>query len=358
MNDITTKEQTTASIVELNINGLLSVYRNSLHSSCNGRKFKVSGHYIDNKRGKGTYYYDKLKDTDSQEFITLFLTEKQKRILTNGEYYDFIGRVEITKSIWNSSLNVLFVPDTFEKSKEEIQLIPESKYNLLRERYDKGLVNIEALFSDQLYLKEKPSILFITGTTSIIVNDFYNQLIDDQYFDIKIQRITLSSKTPYFELLNGISGSDYCAIAIVRGGGSGLEIFNEEDLCKKFLDIDIPIITAIGHQEDQTLLEKLADIGYATPSAFGTALQKLVYKDKAIKNDQDNLKHVIVKNKELYKQEIEKSNTFFAEEIVKNSEIYIQEKEALNQKVTQLTKIIVGCIIFIVLSFLIIYFLK
>ncbi len=343
MSDITTP----SSAIELNINGLLSVYRNSLHSSCNGQKFKISGHYMDSKRGKGGYYYDKLKDADSQEFITLFLTEKQKRILTNGEYYDFIGRVEITKTIWNSSLNILFVPDTFEKSKEEIQLIPESKYNLIRERYDRGLVNVEALFLDQIYRREQPKLLFLTGETSIIVNDFYNQLEDKDYYDIALKRINLSSKTPYFELLDAIEEEEYNAIAIVRGGGSGLEIFNEEDLCKKFLETNIPIITAIGHQEDQTLLEKVADIGYATPSTFGTALQKLVDKDRAIKNDQDNLKHVIVKNKELHK-----------EEILQNMKMFNAEKEALSQRVTQLTKILIGCIFFMILSFLIIYFLK
>ena len=53
----------------------------------------------------------------------------------------------------------------------------------------------------------------------------------------------------------------------------------------------MPFVTAIGHQEDVTLLEKCADKGFGTPTAFGSFLQSIVdryrnqIKDRTILNE-------------------------------------------------------------------------
>lgn len=55
-----------------------------------------------------------------------------------------------------------------------------------------------------------------------------------------------------------------------------MEIFNDVKLCQASLECSMPFATAIGHMEDVTLLEKCADKGFATPTAFGSFLQKIV----------------------------------------------------------------------------------
>lgn len=58
------------------------------------------------------------------------------------------------------------------------------------------------------------------------------------------------------------------AIVITRGGGSMEDLwgFNDENLVRSVSHLDIPVISAIGHQVDYTLLDFVADYRCETPS--------------------------------------------------------------------------------------------
>tara|TARA_X000000950_G_C13873758_1_gene643989 strand:+ start:680 stop:1966 length:1287 start_codon:yes stop_codon:yes gene_type:complete len=57
-------------------------------------------------------------------------------------------------------------------------------------------------------------------------------------------------------------------LAVTRGGGSGssLNTFNTFQVCEAVFKSKIPIVTAIGHQNDTTLVDLVADKTYGTPS--------------------------------------------------------------------------------------------
>jgi len=64
-------------------------------------------------------------------------------------------------------------------------------------------------------------------------------------------------------------------IAIVRGGGSGLEVFDDVELANAVLDASVPVIAAIGHDKDNPLVKEIADKALSTPTAFGNYLREM-----------------------------------------------------------------------------------
>ena len=75
--------------------------------------------------------------------------------------------------------------------------------------------------------------------------------------------ITLSSLSKKYKKL-GIQ-----ALILARGGGSreDLMLFDDEELCRQVANFPIPIITGIGHEDDLTVVDLVADHRAATPTA-------------------------------------------------------------------------------------------
>lgn len=73
-------------------------------------------------------------------------------------------------------------------------------------------------------------------------------------------------------------------IAIIRGGGSAddLAIFNDESLVRKVAASKIPVITGIGHEVDESLVDLAADVAASTPS---NVAQKLTPEREAIRRN-------------------------------------------------------------------------
>lgn len=77
-------------------------------------------------------------------------------------------------------------------------------------------------------------------------------------------------------------------IIIARGGGSFEDLlpFNDEDLVREVFKSEIPIISAVGHETDFTLIDFVADVRAPTPTA-GAEFATPVLED--LKNNFKNL---------------------------------------------------------------------
>ncbi len=150
-------------------------------------------------------------------------------------------------------------------------------------------------------LKLKPyikNIAIITSLNGAAIHDFLytldksNANIDYIELDAQVQGVDCPRQI--IEILNMYDFSSIDLIIITRGGGSKEDLwgFNDKKLIETVYNRDYPVLSAIGHMIDTTLLDYVADISTPTPSL---AAQYIVdynkkYLDiiKEIKDDSKN----------------------------------------------------------------------
>ncbi|MBQ6628724.1 MAG: exodeoxyribonuclease VII large subunit [Methanobrevibacter sp.] len=109
-------------------------------------------------------------------------------------------------------------------------------------------------------------------------------------------------------------------LIIARGGGSkdDLWIFNEEKLLLSASGLRIPLISAVGHETDYTLLDMIADLRVPTPTAAAVAAvpdvsSLLVYRESSVKQ----IGNIILDNFAKYSDKISSTKRLLDENAIK-----------------------------------------
>jgi len=74
------------------------------------------------------------------------------------------------------------------------------------------------------------------------------------------------------------------AIIITRGGGDDLSLYDDETVLRAVIDCKIPVVSAIGHSSDNTLLDFVSVNNLPTPSVAGSWLKELHQKSRQRKS--------------------------------------------------------------------------
>jgi exonuclease VII large subunit len=68
--------------------------------------------------------------------------------------------------------------------------------------------------------------------------------------------------------------SNVALIAMVRGGGDGLSVFSDRQVCAAVAQtVGVPIVSALGHAGNEPLIQAMVHHAFDTPSLFGTWLK-------------------------------------------------------------------------------------
>ena len=140
----------------------------------------------------------------------------------------------------------------------------------------------EGLFSKErkFYLPTYPrSIGIITSISGAVIQDILNRVEARFRVSVVIFPVTVQGDNCANEVIEGIDffhqekvkteGLRPDLLIIARGGGSFEDLwpFNDESLIRAVSEAKIPIISAIGHETDITLLDLVADVRAPTPTA-------------------------------------------------------------------------------------------
>tara|TARA_E500000075_G_scaffold65230_1_gene58879 strand:- start:12130 stop:13476 length:1347 start_codon:yes stop_codon:yes gene_type:complete len=140
----------------------------------------------------------------------------------------------------------------------------------------------EGLFSieKKLKLPKYPlSVGVITSISGAVIKDILNRVAARFHVKVIVFPVTVQGDNCAKEVIEGIhffhqqkvqsKGLRPDLLIIARGGGSFEDLwqFNDEDLVRAVSEARIPIISAIGHETDTTLIDLVADVRAPTPTA-------------------------------------------------------------------------------------------
>ena len=125
-------------------------------------------------------------------------------------------------------------------------------------------------------------IAVISSETAAGYGDFCHQLADNPYgfkFQTQLFPATMQGEgieRSIIEALNNINAvcDDYDAVVIIRGGGATSDMagFDTLALAENVANFPIPIITGIGHDRDESILDMVSHTRVKTPTAAAAFL--------------------------------------------------------------------------------------
>ena len=151
---------------------------------------------------------------------------------------------------------------------------------LLEERRKK--LAAEGLFEDgrKQLLPYMPKIIgVVTSPTGAVIRDILHRIADRFPVHVIVWPVRVQGETSGMEVANGVHQLNNLPdggpllkpdlIIVARGGGSLEDLwgFNDEALVRSVANSMIPVISAVGHETDWTLVDHVADWRAPTPTA-------------------------------------------------------------------------------------------
>ncbi|MFN7167125.1 MAG: exodeoxyribonuclease VII large subunit [Pannonibacter sp.] len=150
---------------------------------------------------------------------------------------------------------------------------------LLEER--KRKLAAEGLFASERKrpLPALPRVIgVVTSPTGAVIRDILHRLADRFPLHVLVWPVRVQGETSGAEVANGIRGFNALTdggaiprpdlIIVARGGGSLEDLwgFNDEQVVRAAAESAIPLISAVGHETDWTLIDLAADLRAPTPT--------------------------------------------------------------------------------------------
>jgi len=125
-------------------------------------------------------------------------------------------------------------------------------------------------------------IAIISSPNAAGYEDFLKQLTQNQqgyFFYIELFPSLMQgdeTETTLINRLNEIEGrtEEFDIVVIIRGGGSTVDLscFDNYNIAKRVAQFPLPVITGIGHEKDETVLDIVAHTSLKTPTAVADFL--------------------------------------------------------------------------------------
>ncbi len=237
-----------------------------LKSVIANKKVKVIGEVSQPKLSGGHLYFSLKDDSSNLKSIIWKSKNINKEDIVDGSKVTLDCRLDF----YGGTGNVNLIVDKLLTSDGNGELF--LKYEQIKKDF------ITKGYFDIAHKKKLPpvlkSILILTSENGAALQDFiynlnnHNSLINYDIEDVKVQGVECPKNIcNHLEKLKE-ANKYYDLVVITRGGGSFEELFgfSQPELIESVYNFHLPVLSAIGHQVDNPLLDLVADISAPTPS--------------------------------------------------------------------------------------------
>jgi len=333
------------------LNGLIKEYTVSeivkgIKDTLEGKYFyiKIKGEVSNFKKHPSGHFYFSLKDNECMINVVMFkcYADYCKADLDNGIEIIAAGKLTIYKE--RSNYQLLAEVVQISGVGTLLKIIQERKEKLAKE----GLFDIE---------RKKPipklpgTAALITAESGAAIHDILSRLEGRTPISLTLYSVLMQGKDAPTEIIEAI---DYFnnlepddrpqVIVITRGGGSveDLMAFNDENLVRAVAASNIPIISAVGHEIDWTLIDYASDLRLPTPTAVAEYLT--LSKEQANRNLHNlviKLYHILANKNKIKTNNI---SNIFNSLLVAKTDKFIKKKYALKSIMTRFSNIFISLI--------------
>ncbi len=260
----------TDNLPELTVSELSNQVKFTVES--NFQRVKVRGEISRPMRASSGHLYLTLKDENSVLDGICWRGTAQRLSIEPEDGLEVICIGKITTYPGRSKYQIII---------EELELAGEGALLKLLEERRKKFLN-EGVFDQdrKLSLPKYPALIgVVTSPTGAVIKDILHRLKDRFPLHVVIWPVAVQGSSAAQEIAEAIRGFNKISendsiqrpdlLIVARGGGSleDLWCFNEEVVVRSVAESLIPIISAVGHETDTTLIDFASDLRAPTPTA-------------------------------------------------------------------------------------------
>lgn len=292
-------------IQEYSISQISTIIKNTLEQNIGF--IKVKGEVSGLKIATSGHIYFSLKDSQSVLACILwkYTASKLKLKLEEGMEVSVIGK--ITTYPGQSKYQLIVEDVNLAGIGALMQLLETRKEKLAAE----GLFSRDKKPLPYLPLK----IGIITSLSGAVIRDIMHRIEERcPIIHVIIWPVLVQGESSASQVTEAIEGFNNCSsipkvdlIIVARGGGSieDLWSFNEENVVRAVAGSNIPVISAIGHETDYTLIDLASDKRAPTPTAAAEMAVPILKEIRAFLKEIDRkFKSSLFKLLDLYRHKI------------------------------------------------------